>query len=92
MHRTLDSFDGVTHFWCPILGQPINFGYCRKTNEGLPCPRVLACYESHFDVAGFLGQHFNDEQRRSFLAPAPGKLERICRGLEAAKHEQEPES
>lgn len=91
MHKAMESFDGVTHFWCSILGQPINFGYCRKANEGLPCPRVLACYETHFDVMGFIEQNYTTEERRTFLAPAPGKLERICRGLTAAQDGQDPE-
>jgi hypothetical protein len=90
MNRPLDSFDGVTHFWCPILGQPINFGYCRKVAEGLPCSRVLTCYESHFDVAGFLAQNYSEEERRVFLAPPPGKIERIKDALERSKCGDEP--
>jgi hypothetical protein len=89
MNRSLESFDGVTHFWCPILGQPINFGYCRKANEGLPCSRVLVCYESHFDVAGFLEQNYSDEQRQVFLAPPPGKIQRIKDALERSKGEDD---
>ena len=76
--------DQVTHFWCPQLGQTLHFGYCRQVQGGLPCARVVACFSPHFDVQAFLEQCYTPQQRQRFLAPAPGRLERLGQALAAA--------
>ena len=81
MSETLDRHDQVTHFWCPQLGQPLHFGYCRQVNAGLPCPRVVACFACHFPVEEFLEAHYTPEERQRFLAPAKGRLERVAEAL-----------
>lgn len=80
----ITQHDAVTHFWCPQLGQTLHFGYCRQVRDGLPCPRVVACFNPHFDVEAFLAQCYTPEQRARFLAPAPGRLERLGQALAAA--------
>ena len=77
----LEKHDGVSHFWCPMLGQPMRFRYCRTTQDGLPCHRVVACFEPHFDVAGFLNDNYNREQRELFLQPAKGKMQTVAEAL-----------
>lgn len=93
MSQAIEDHDQVQHFWCPMLGQPINFGYCRKSNEGLPCSRVIACFSPHFEVTAFLEEHYSQEQRDTFLAPPPGRVERMAQALnQAAKAGGEPKS
>ncbi len=78
----LDHYDQVEHFWCPLLGQTIRFGYCRKMQGGLPCHRVLTCFASHFPVAEFLAEHYNEQQRREFLAQPQSRLDRVMHTLD----------
>lgn len=85
MSQPIEAHDGLTHFWCPLLGQPMNFGYCRRAQEGLPCPRVPTCFQGRFDVAVFLEAHYTPEQRRRFLAPAPSRLQRVADALAQAQ-------
>ncbi len=39
---------------CPRLGHQINFEYCRKENNGIPCFKTLDCWYSYFNVHKFL--------------------------------------
>lgn len=88
----IDRYDQVQHFWCPMLGQPLNFGYCRRMRQGLPCHRVIACYQPHFEVQAFLEQHYSAEERRRFLAPPPGRLDRVAQAVKNVQGRGEDES
>lgn len=87
----IDHYDAVQHFWCPQLGQTINFAYCRKVQGGLPCARVLTCFAPHFDVAGFIEEHYTPQERDSFLAPAQGRVERVLDTLDRVRQGREEE-
>lgn len=87
----IDQHDAVQHFWCPQLGQTINFAYCRQVQGGLPCTRVLTCFSPHFDVAAFIDEHYTPEERERFLAPAPSRVERVLDTLEKVRQDQQRE-
>lgn len=89
MNKDISRHDKVTHFWCPQLGQPIHFGYCRQVREGLPCARVLACFGDHFDVQAFIQEHYTPEERARFLGPDKGRMERVVEALAQAGCKQE---
>jgi hypothetical protein len=80
-------YDDVEHFWCPLLGQTIKFGYCRRYQSGLPCSRVLTCYASHFDVEAFVIEHFSQEEQGRFLGEAKGRMEVVAEALSGARDE-----
>ena len=84
MSQPIDAHDGLTHFWCPQLGQPLHFGYCRRAQEGLPCGRLAVCFAGRMDVQAFLEAHYTPEQRQRFLAPAPSRLQRVADALAQA--------
>lgn len=86
--QALDSHDQVQHFWCPMLGQTMLFGYCRKMQHGLPCHRVLTCFDPHFDVRAFIEENYTPEQREQFLAQPKSRLERILDAADAAIKKQ----
>jgi hypothetical protein len=78
----ITQYDQVEHFWCPMLGQTIKFGYCRKMQAGLPCHRVLTCFQSHFPVEEFLDEHYSREQCQEFLAQPQSRLGRVMDTLD----------
>ena len=84
MSQSIAEHDGLTHFWCPMLGQPLNFAYCRRAQEGLPCSRVATCYQGRFAVREFLEAHYTPQERARFLAPPPSRLERLTNALAQA--------
>ena len=51
--------DRRQHYRCPQLGGPVPFVHCRTAANGMPCARILACWEHVFDVAGFLAAHYD---------------------------------
>jgi len=38
---------------CPKLGHEVEFDYCRRENNGLPCSRAIMCWSGYFDVESF---------------------------------------
>lgn len=81
---SIGQHDQVSHFWCPQLGQTLNFAYCRTCQDGLPCARVIQCYAPHFEVAAFLEEHYTPAERERFLAPGPGRMQTVANALAAA--------
>jgi len=92
LSANISSHDQVTHYWCPQLGQPINFAYCRRAQEGLPCGRVLICFADHFDVQGFIERHYTPQERASFLSPPKGRMQRVVEALAQAGAKKEDRS
>jgi len=84
----ISQYDQVQHFWCPVLGQTITFGYCRRTAEGLPCHRVVTCFSPHFAVEAFLAEHYTPAEQERFLAPPKGRLQRVLDALAQAQAQQ----
>lgn len=84
MSQSIAQHDGLCHFYCPQLGQPLNFGYCRRAQNGLPCGRVTTCFQGRFAVEEFLEAHYTPEERQRFLAPPPSRLERLAQALALA--------
>jgi hypothetical protein len=74
-------FDKLT-VRCPQLGGSVDFKYCRKVADGLPCARSLICWEASFPVDQYMVRILNeDEWRRVFEEPSKNRLDKI---LEAA--------
>ncbi len=86
----LTCFDTREHWRCPILGGPVHFSYCRAMNGGLPCHRVLGCWNGKLDIQTYLQDHFTPEQLdRVFSQPAPGRMGTIFEALRRVR-EQNP--
>jgi hypothetical protein len=71
---------------CRKLGQLINFGYCCRENEGLPCARTLDCWFPYFNVAEYLrGVLSPEEWAAAFEVPAKPKLLSLAELIERAQ-------
>ncbi len=72
--------------YCPMLGHPLSFAYCRQPGSTTPCGRVFDCWGETFDVEAFLRPHLTDEQVSAIAAPRPDKaatlVELIARARE----------
>ena len=71
--------------YCRKLGHHLDFVYCRRVNQGLPCALALDCWFEHFPVAEFLEKNYTGEELARAAAPAPGKLESILEALSRAR-------
>jgi hypothetical protein len=71
---------------CPQLGGEVPFRYCRILNQGLPCQRIIVCWEFRIAVSRYLEEHYPAEEiRRAFTAPSKTRLETILEIAENAK-------
>lgn len=83
-------FDKLT-VRCPQLGGNVDFKYCRKVAEGLPCGRSLICWEASFPVDQYMVRVLNqDEWHKVFEAPSNSRLDKILKA--AQPHPSRPEN
>lgn len=60
---------------CPRLGHQIHFSYCRTEHLGLPCPRIILCWQPYFAVEALLRRELTgDEWHEIFEKPVPPKV------------------
>lgn len=72
---------------CPRLGHQIYFSYCRTENNGLPCAKVLGCWNDHFLVEAFLTEELShDEWEKAFNGPGKQKIATLVELIEQAKN------
>lgn len=68
MKEQYDSQEG----YCKMLGHFLTFEYCRTSNKGLPCGKVLDCWFESFAIQDWIGKNFSPaEQKTIFEAPKP---------------------
>ena len=83
---TLEEHDGLM-IYCPQLGGEVPFQYCRTVNNGLPCRRVLVCWEFRLEISRFLSEHYSPDQiERALAPPSKTKLDTILGLIKKAKH------
>jgi hypothetical protein len=71
---------------CPKLGGPINFGYCRQENAGLPCSKALHCWSPYFDVESIFRKTLTEAQFEDCFFKAPQtKVATLLELIERAK-------
>ncbi len=71
---------------CPKLGHEVDFNYCRKENNGLPCARALICWSSYFDVEAFFKKELSEQEwKMAFETPPKPKLLSLLELIEKAK-------
>lgn len=71
---------------CPQLGGDVPFKYCRTLQNGLPCRRIIICWEFRFDIGNFLKENYSiNEIREIFEAPQKSRIETIIESIEKAK-------
>ena len=90
-NSSIEDYDGLT-IYCVQLGGEIPFRYCRTVNEGLPCRRIIACWEFRLEIPKFLSAHYSLGQIGCALAPpTKTKVETIVELIEKAKRTREEE-
>ncbi len=72
----IEQYDELEAY-CRSLGHYLSFRYCRRVNEGLPCPAIRDCWFERLSIDEFLERHYGPAQLALLQAPAPGKLSTI---------------
>ncbi len=73
----LEEFDS-NNGYCRMLGHAIEFSYCRKAKEKLPCHRIKDCWFESIPIEKFITRQFDlEEQAKIFSPPQPNLLSLI---------------
>jgi hypothetical protein len=71
---------------CPRLGHQIHFSYCRTENLGLPCHRIILCWQPYFAVEVYLRRELTpDEWHDAFAKPVQPKVLTLVELIEQAQ-------
>jgi len=71
---------------CPRLGHQIRFAYCRNENGGLPCFKIITCWQTYFPVENYLRQELDQEEwQKTFNSPPKPKILSLVELIQKAK-------
>ncbi len=71
---------------CPRLGGEVPFSYCRTLQNGMPCDRIIICWELVFDIGAYIQEHYKPTEIQKFLHPKPkDKMTTLLDIIEQAK-------
>jgi len=73
---------------CPKLGHLIPFEYCRKMNDGLPCPKIFDCWHEYMDIHGFIAGNYTPDEINTFMEPPKPKINHILELMEKMKNQK----
>ncbi len=71
--------------YCRMLGHFLTFEYCRSTNKGLPCSRVLDCWFEIFPIQDFINRNYSDEEQKNIFEAPKSKVLTLTEILEQAQ-------
>ncbi|MBU3914041.1 hypothetical protein KKA14_00730 [bacterium] len=72
--------------YCRILGHHIPFKYCRTSNNGIPCAKILDCNFERLPIKEFVDSNYTDEEKEMIFAPVKQKIVSIYELIEKAKN------
>jgi hypothetical protein len=76
------SYDAFDHLEtrCPQMGHQIDFGYCRRVKEGLPCPKAIDCFYLKFPVERYFRLVLREETFAAiFLEQGLNRYEKLLK-------------
>lgn len=50
------------NIWCAQEGLDVPFRYCRTVAKGLPCERILDCWQDRFSIGDYIRDHYTPEE------------------------------
>lgn len=81
----IEKKDTLTTY-CNHLGMLVEFSYCYRLQDGLPCRNIIGCWKHRMDIITFLTETFTREElKKVFSGLAKSKIERIIE-LTQKKH------
>jgi len=78
------NYDNLERY-CPRLGHPIQFSYCRCEQEEKPCGRILDCWWEKFDIQDYVLEHFGQETLAFLNNPPQDKRVSLLDLIEKAR-------
>lgn len=73
-----------------MLGHEVPFSYCRTSQEGNPCFKILDCWFDKFEIQAYLDAHYTPEAQATFLSKPAPKVVTLLDLIEKAKQRTQP--
>jgi len=80
----IEEFDKQEGY-CKMLGHFLTFDYCRSSNKGLPCSKVLDCWFQQFPIEKFIQDNFSSDEQKKIFEPPKTKILTLTEILEQAQ-------
>jgi hypothetical protein len=75
------EYDTLT-IYCNQMGMLVQFSYCSKMGDVLPCRNIINCWHSRIDIITFLKNNYSiDELKKIFSTFPKSRIERILDSL-----------
>ena len=71
--------------YCRMLGHAVQFQYCRKAKDMLPCRKILDCWFELLPVEEYINENFSEEEKKKIFSSPESKISTIFSLLEKAK-------
>ncbi len=71
--------------YCRKLGHWVDFGYCIRENNNLPCCSIVNCWTGRIDIYRYLEQNFSREELSYLSTHLKPKIVSIIELAELAK-------
>lgn len=68
-----------------MLGHEVPFSYCRASQEGNPCFKILDCWFDKIEIQAYLDDHYTAEEQSRFLSKPAPKMVTLIDLIEKAK-------
>lgn len=71
--------------YCRILGHHVPFSYCLEPGAPRFCRHIVNCWFERFDIEGYLGEHFSEQEIAEATSPPAPKLESLVSLIDRAR-------
>ena len=90
--KPIEKYDSL-EIRCRLLGHQVPFGYCRSSNQDLPCRKIMDCWWKRVEIEPYLRENFTPEElNRSVFAQPKTKIASLIELIEKAKKNGSSES
>jgi len=71
--------------YCGKLGHHLQFAYCRRENNGLPCAKFRRCWQGRLDTETFLTTNYDPSEIFYLDEAPPPKLSTLIQLIQKAQ-------
>lgn len=71
--------------YCRRLGHDVHFAYCRKTDDGRPCFKIMDCWFEYFDIRAWMTAHYTEEEIQALTKGPGSKVTSLVELIETAR-------
>jgi len=71
--------------YCRRLGHFLSFKYCRAEKQGLPCAKIIDCWQDKIPIQDFINENYSKEETAYLFEPPPPKITSLLEIIKRAQ-------